>query len=171
VVEVAAELALADHGLDVLVGCREHPDVHRHLLGAADPVVGDSVEHPQQLGLGLGVQLAHLVQVDGARVGQLEQALLVRLGPAERALLVPEQLALDKVVGERRAVDVHPRLGRPQRIVVQAPRHHLLPRPALTQDDDRRVGLGHALDPPQQVPHGRAGHDHGHAQEGLDKSG
>ena len=55
--------------------------------------------------------LADLVEEQRAAVGLLEAALAARDGAGERALLVPEQLALEQALGERRAVEAHERAG------------------------------------------------------------
>ena len=111
VVEVVAELAQRDRVAERAVGGGEHPDVHLDRLGAAHPEEGAALEHPQQLDLGGGRDLADLVEEDGAGVGQLEPAQPPLGGAGEGALLVAEQLALEQGVGQRGAVDGDERLA------------------------------------------------------------
>ena len=61
-----------------------------------------------------GRHLADLVEEDGAAVGGLEQAALLLPRVGERAPLVAEQLALEQLLGQRRAgdVDERPRAAR-----------------------------------------------------------
>ena len=65
-------------------------------LGAAEPLELALLQHAQQLDLRRQVDVADLVEEQRAALGQLEAALLARLGAGERALLVAEQLRLDQ---------------------------------------------------------------------------
>src|SRR5690606_29100975 len=82
---------------------------HVHGMGAviADSLVLAFLQHAQQLALQVERDLADLVQEDGAAVGELEAAYTVPMRAGERALHVPEELALEQLVGDRRAVDLH----------------------------------------------------------------
>ena len=87
-------------------------------------------------------------------MGFLEKADLLGRGAGERALRVTEQLRLDQVLGQRRAVDLDERALAPGRTLVQGVGDQLLAGAALA--DDQHVGvrvghrgdrLQHALDP------------------------
>jgi hypothetical protein len=69
----------------------------RHYTHAADPLEGLLLQDAQQLGLRLRGEFAHLVEEDGAVVGQFEAPLALRGGAREGALLVTEQSALDQL--------------------------------------------------------------------------
>ena len=69
------------------------------------------LEHAQQLGLEREVELADLVEEDGAAVGLLEAAVLRSTAPVNAALLVAEQRALDQLARDRAAVEDHERLA------------------------------------------------------------
>ena len=69
------------------------------------------LQDAQQLGLRSRVQVADLVQEQRAVVRQLEFATPHGGRAGERALLVPEQLALDQLRRNRRAVHFHKRTG------------------------------------------------------------
>ena len=56
----------------------------------------------------------------------------------ERALLVSEQLRLDQIPGQRRAVEVHERALGPIAAVVQRAGREVLPGPGLALDEHRR---------------------------------
>ena len=62
------------------------------------------LEHAQQPCLCGLWQLAHLVEEDGAAVGDAEVALALAHGPRERALLVAEKLAVNGAFGDGTAV-------------------------------------------------------------------
>ncbi len=96
----------------VAVGGRDHAHAHADDLLAAHAVELALLQHAQQLGLRRAVQVAHFVQEDGAAVGQLELAAPRGGGAGERALLVPEQLGLDQLGGNGRAVHLHERARR-----------------------------------------------------------
>ena len=83
-------------------------------LGAADPLELLLLEQPQDLRLRQRGHLADLVEEDGAAVALLELADPLAVGPGERALLVPEQLALQQRFGDGGAVDRQERLVGPR---------------------------------------------------------
>ena len=67
------------------------------------------LQHAQHLGLRLQAHVADLVEEDRAAVRQLELAAAVGHGAGERAAHVAEQLALDQLLGNRRAVHLDER--------------------------------------------------------------
>ena len=64
----------------------------------------------------------------------------------ERALLVAEQLGLDQVLRDRRAVHLHEGRRRARAALVQRARHQLLAGPVLAGDEHARVGRRGARD-------------------------
>ena len=87
-----AEAPVADRGLEVAVGRRDHADVDAERLRAADALELAELEHAEQLALDLRSDLADLVEEQRAAVRELEPPLLLLVGAGEGALLVPEQL-------------------------------------------------------------------------------
>ena len=77
---------------------------------AADTLEGLVLEHAEQLGLERGPDVADLVEEHRPAVRDLELAALLLVGPGERALLVAEQLGLEKLLGQGHAVDHDERL-------------------------------------------------------------
>ena len=77
------------------------------------------LHHAQELGLQVGGEVLHLVEEDGAAGGQLDLARLGLLGVGEGARLVAEQLRLQELGGDRRAVDLDEREVTPRAGVVQ----------------------------------------------------
>src|SRR4030095_10092994 len=89
---------------------------------AADPLEPLLLQDAQQLGLELGLELADLVEGERAAVGELDPAALALGRAGERALLVAEQLALEQLLAERRAVDRHERARRARALGVDRAR-------------------------------------------------
>ena len=77
-----------------------------------------------------GAHVADFVEEERAAVGLLEAADALLVGAGERPLLVAEQLRLEQVLLERRAVDLHEVAAGAQRVVVTvAPAMSSLPVP------------------------------------------
>ena len=148
-----------DRLLHVLVGGGDHPHVHPHGLGAADPLELALLQHAQQLHLRAQVDVADLVEEQRAAFGQLEAALLARVRAGERALLVAEELRFDQRVGQRRAAHLHERLLGAQRVVVDGVRDQLLAGARLAADEHRRVRLRDLRDLLVHQPRRTAGAD------------
>ena len=105
VVQVLAEPVVGDGLGEVQVRGGDDPAIGLDRLGAADPLEPLVLEHPQQLGLHAQRQVADLVEEERPAVGELEPAFFLPVGAGERPPLVAEQLALQQVLGKRRAVD------------------------------------------------------------------
>src|SRR5262249_62026548 len=97
------------------------------------------LEHAEELGLDLERHLADLVEEERAAVGELEAAGPRRHRAREGAALVAEELALRQRGRDRRAVHLDERLPLAAAALVDGASHQLLARPALAQDEDRRV--------------------------------
>src|SRR4029450_11994669 len=97
------------------------------------------LQDAQELRLGTGLHLRHLVEKQGAAVGKLEAALAALDGAGEGALLVAEDLALQQRLGNGRAVDGHERALPAGRQRVHCPGNELLPGAALDRAQWRRV--------------------------------
>src|SRR5260370_5238772 len=108
-IQVLAKLVAADHGSQIAVGGAQNTDVGAEGLRLADPANLAGFQEAQQFDLDVLVQLADLVEEQGAAVGNLEETLVIAVGAGERALAMAEQLALDEVFGKGAAVDRHKR--------------------------------------------------------------
>ncbi len=86
-----------------------------------------------------GRHVAHLVEEEGAAVGDLEQALLILDRAGEGAAHVAEQRALEQVVVEGGAVLHHERLLGARPVVVDGAGDELLAGAALAVDEHRRL--------------------------------
>ena len=72
---------------------------------------GTVLQHTQQLRLQRQRHVAYLIEKQAATISCLKQPLLRGGGTGERAFRVPEQLALQQLLGNSRAVDRHEWLG------------------------------------------------------------
>jgi hypothetical protein len=137
------------------------PHVGADRVVAADRHELALLEHAQQPGLRLQRHVADLVQEQRAALGLLEAADPPRRGAGERALLVPEQLALDELRGDRRHVDGHERAALALAEVVERLRHQLLAGAGLARDEDGEVRVREPGDDPVDVLHRRRAADDG----------
>ncbi len=95
-------------------------------------------------------QVADLVEEQRAAVGVFDLPLRLLRRAGERAALVAEQLALEQVLGDRRAVERDELLVLARRQVVQAAREQLLAGAALAEQQHRHVGRREPLDVPAE---------------------
>ena len=140
VVEVLPELSGADSFLQVHVCCGHHPHVEPDRLATADPLDASLLQYPEELRLELHRQVADLVQEQRTSLRHLESAGPCRGGPGERAFLVAEELALDQVVGEHRAIHCHERPAAPLAGRMDRPSEELLARTSLAEKQHVDVG-------------------------------
>ena len=96
----------------VAIGRRHDPDVDAPRDVLADAAQLPFLNHAQHLGLRPRRQLADLVEEQRAAVRLLEDAGAIGDRAGERAARVAEQLGLDEIVGQRRAVERAERLVR-----------------------------------------------------------
>src|SRR5436190_1350415 len=116
-------------------------DAHVDLagLGVADAIECSLLQDAQDLHLKGGSHVADLVEEERAEVGSLEQARLVGDRARERTALVTEQLGVEQVVVERRAVRHDEPVLAPRRVIVNRARDELLARSVLALDQHRRI--------------------------------
>src|SRR5215510_699253 len=135
VIEIAAEGALGDHGLEIAVGGRDDLRLDADLLGAAHAQEGLVVEETEELRLTGEWHLPDLVEEEGAAVRHLREAPARADGPREGATLVAEQLALEQALRDGGAVDLDegPLAARP--LDVEKSCHQLLAGAALPCDE------------------------------------
>jgi hypothetical protein len=144
--QVLAELSGGHPLLQVLVGGRDDPCVHRDRARAAEALDRPLLEHAQQLGLHLGGQVPDLVEEDRRVIGQLETADLARERVGEGPFFAPEQLALDQRGGDRGAVHAHHRASAPPARVVNLQGEQFFPGAGFPKQQHRGIGRGHLLD-------------------------
>ncbi len=138
VVEILAEAALADGGLQIGVGGADDPRVGRLGMRAAQAPDRALLDDGQQLGLERLRQEPDLVQEDRALVRGLEEPGLCASCVGEGAPLVAEQLRLEQRLRNRRAVERHEGAGRARAGAVEHAGHQPLAAPGLAFQQDRR---------------------------------
>ncbi len=148
---------MLDLVFEVAVRRRNDTHVDADVGCAAHALEGLLFEKAQQLRLQPRHHLADFVEEHRAAVGHLEQAALLLARIGKRATLVAEQLALEQRFGQRRAGDVHERLGRAVARVVQHLRRKILARAALARQQHRgRRARGNLLQQCLQLGNRRA---------------
>src|SRR5690606_3890320 len=101
------------------------------------------LEHPEQLGLNLGREVADLTEEHGTAVGQLEEAALPLGGLDVDAPLVSEEERVEVGGVHPGAADLEERLPGPGAEVVDDPRGPGLPDPELAAEQERgSIALG-----------------------------
>ncbi len=153
--EVLAEVPLGDRRAEVDVGGGEDPHVDLDRLLAERHHLA-LLQHPQQLGLEGQRQVADLVEEEGAAVG-LEEAAAAALDPGRHPGADAEQLGLEQLGRDRRAVDRHEGPARPLGAVVQGARHVLLAGAGLAEDEDRHHPGRHQRHLAVELAHRRRG--------------
>src|SRR5439155_5744188 len=137
--QVCPEASAGDRVLEVLVGGCDDPHIHLEGAGRTNPLHLAVLKDPQELGLRLPWQIADFVQKDRAQMGNLEAPGLARDGSRERAFLVPEELALDQRLWQRRAIDRHEGTGRPAASLVDESGQELFAASRFTKQKNRGV--------------------------------
>ncbi len=99
------------------------------------------------------MQVADLVEEDGAAVGRLELADLELVGPREGAALVPEHLALEELAGHGSAVDLDEGPGPAGRELVDRAGDEVLAGPGLAGDEHGDIDAGRLGEDPACLQH------------------
>ena len=148
VAQIVAEPSGADLAAERPIGGRDDARIDLPRARFAEPTDLAFLQRAQQLGLDARAQLGDLIEKQGAALRLLEQSETFGDGAGEGAARVTEQLRLDELVGDRRAIErAEPPAATDARGVHRA-RHQLLSRSALpfNQHRERRGGgLHHGL--------------------------
>ena len=133
--EIGAEPVRRDLFVEPAIRGRDDAgvDAARHVL--ADAPHFPILQHAKQLGLRARRQLAHFVEEDRAAIGFLEEPRALADRAGERAARVAEELRLEQVVGERRAVDRAQAAVAPRTEPMHAAGDELLAAAALPFDE------------------------------------
>src|SRR5688500_8546840 len=130
---------------------------HVHATRGAEPDDDSLFQHTQQLRLCGQGKLADLVEEQRAFTRALERTLSRRVRARERAALVTEQLTLDELLGQRRAVHGDEWLLRSPTQAMNVPGNELLPGAALSDDEYRARDRRDAGDRVLELLHRGAG--------------
>jgi len=159
IVEVLPEGAVAHRFGEVAVGRRDHAHVHLESRHAADAHDVARFEHAQETHLHVGTHLPHFIQEHRARVRALEKPRAPCHRSGERALLVPEELALEHALGERATIDGFKGTVAAGAVGVNGVGDDILARPAFALDQDGNLGGSNQKNRLKQVLQARAAPD------------
>ena len=146
--QILAELAMRHHVRQVAVGRGNDADVDLAASTRPERLEGSVLEDAQHLHLRCPVEIADLVEEDGAAVRHFEPAGAVGLRVGERAAHVSEHLALEQRRRDSAEVDSYERAARAGAVPMNRIGDQLLARTALAGNQDRCVGGG---DPPHEL--------------------
>ena len=93
--KVLAEVAFGNLFLQILVRCRQHPDVHFDGFVRTDTRDLALLQRPQHLGLRGKTHVSYLIEEERSSVGLLELARTVFDRSGERAFHMSEEFALN----------------------------------------------------------------------------
>jgi serine/threonine protein kinase len=153
VVQVGAKCAAVDGGAQVLVGRGDHANVDARLIAPADALDHPVLDHAQQARLQIERKLPDLVEEHGPARSTLDGTNARARGAGERALLVPEQLALDERRRNRAAVDDDERSALARTRLMNRFGEQRLARSGLALDQNGRVGAGNPRQRLEDAPH------------------
>ena len=156
-IEVLTEGAAAHLFLEVHVGGGDHPDIDVQRRVLAHRVEGALLEEAQEAQLHERRDVADLVEEQGAAVRLEDAAETVAVGAGERALAVPEQLALQERLGDGGAVDLDQRPVLAVALQVQGLGGEFLAGAGFAGDEHGQVDPAHVLDHGVRRLHGIAG--------------
>ncbi|GBF30915.1 hypothetical protein MnTg04_00866 [bacterium MnTg04] len=94
--QVFPERSLFDQARQVLVGRRQHPNIHFDRLLPAHPVKLPLGQHPQQASLQRGRHVADFVEEQSTAIRLFETAVMLPRRPGKRAFFMAEQLRLEQ---------------------------------------------------------------------------
>ena len=105
IVQIFAELSLADQGQQVRVGGGDDAGIHPHHVGAAQALQFFLLQKTQQLGLQAQRHLADLVQEERASLCHLDSSRIRLHGSGESAARVSEEFGFEQGLGNGGAID------------------------------------------------------------------
>src|ERR1700679_3981456 len=103
--EILAKLALFDHRGQIAIGRRNHSRIHAKHASTAQPLELPLLQNAEQLWLQIQRHLSDLVEKDRPLTRQFKSPDLLGNRACKRALLVAEQIALQQIPRNRRAID------------------------------------------------------------------
>ena len=146
VIQIEPERAELHRFVEVLVRRGDDSHIGRHRRVAAEPLELLLLKKSQRFRLRHEAHVADLIQKDCAAVDLLELADAALLGPGECSLLMPEQLAFEQRLRQRRAIDREERAVAPCTVLIDRPRDQFLAGPALAGDEHRIIVRGDSAD-------------------------
>ena len=153
VVEVFTETPSLDLVEQVRFDRADHPQIDLNAAVGTQAFEGFLLQHAQQFDLLGQRQAFHLIEKQRAAVGMLDAADTLALGAGKGAAFMAEQLALEQVLGNRRAVQRDKRLAGAVAEIMQATGNPLLAAAGVAAQEDIHRGAGQFEDLPTQGFH------------------
>src|SRR5215218_11072467 len=157
VVKILTEGPGRHFGLEVPIGGGNYPGFYCDWASRAQPDHLAVLQRAEELCLSRKRKLPDLVEEQGAPAGSLEGSLSGDRGTGERAALVTEQLTLDQILGQGRAVDGQEGCLGIEAGAVEVAGNELLAGAAFAQDQHRTRDPAHPGDRFTQRTNGRTG--------------
>ena len=152
--QILAERFFGDFLLEIVVRRRDDAHVGLERFIAADAGEFAFLQHAQDLSLQGQRHVADFVEKQRAAIALLEAAHPRAGGAGEGALFVAEELALEQMLRDGRAIDGDEPLRAPLAVVVNGAGDELLARAALAGDHHRGVAVRDAADHLEDLLHG-----------------
>src|SRR5262249_38063526 len=108
--KIFSKSAVSHHRGEVLVRGRDYPHVDGNRIVSSDPLKLARLQHSQQLGLQVDIQIADLVEKQRPFMGLLESADTLRDSAGECPALVAKEFAFQQRGAKSRAVYLDERL-------------------------------------------------------------
>ena len=131
-----------------------------HLLASPDAGKPLLLQEPEQLHLNIRWQLTDLIEKQRAAVRCFDQSFPLHVRASEGAFLMPEQLTLEQVLGDRVAVDRDEGPVFARTAPMNRKCSHLLACPAFAKQQHRGACCGDFADERKHALHLRARADH-----------
>ena len=135
------------------VGSADDAHIHGDALFRAERLHNAVLQDAQEFCLGGQGEITYFVEKERALVGLLEDAFVVLECACESALLPAEELPLDKLGGQGRAVNFDERLVFSRACLVQGLSHQFLAHARLATEQDDGVARSHLMHLMQHVEH------------------
>src|SRR6185295_15148298 len=135
-VQIAAEAPVAHQAGQVVVGGRDEEVVFLAVGALAHAAEALFLENLEHLGLHGRIEVSHLVEEEDAAVSHLEQPFLLVDRAGEGAASVAEELALQELPRQARAVEIDEGLFAARSLLVQPARQHSFAAARLALDED-----------------------------------
>jgi hypothetical protein len=134
--QIGAEVVVLDSPLERCIGSRDDARVQRLLVRAAEPSKATIFDNAEKFCLQLERELRHLVQKDRPVIRYFEESAFERFSVGESTGLMTEQLALQKRLRNRGAVDRYEWLRRAWTRCVDTAREELFAGASFSDEQD-----------------------------------
>ncbi len=146
VVEVFAKRSVFERGAQVAIGGSDQPHVDLDGARAAQALEFALLQHAEKFDLDGGRHVSDFIEKESAFVGEFEFARLAGGGSGEGPFFVAEEFALQKILGDRRAVDFDEGTGSAARFFVDGAGDEVFAHSAFAAQQNGGVGGRNAFD-------------------------